>query len=149
MRWSQRSAIGILVGGVSLLAQTNAPPAEPKVSAASEIEEDAKKHASASTSSLKQALTLYRTGRFEEAAQKYQQLLQAQPQSREAYAGLTRVYLKQKMVQQAQIVTGSSSKELTIRRMSCTGFFLPLTRHPRACSRKLTGTETPTSTIFK
>jgi hypothetical protein len=43
MRWSQRSAIGILLGGTSLLAQTNAPPAEPKASAASQIEEGVKR----------------------------------------------------------------------------------------------------------
>jgi len=36
----------MLLGGVSVLAQTNAPPAKPKASTASQIEEDAKKHAS-------------------------------------------------------------------------------------------------------
>jgi hypothetical protein len=46
MRWSQHSVIGILLGGVSLLAQTNPPPAEQKASAASQIEEAAKKRAS-------------------------------------------------------------------------------------------------------
>jgi TonB family protein len=43
MRWSQRSAIGMLLGGASLLAQTNPPPAEPKWSAVSPIEGTAKK----------------------------------------------------------------------------------------------------------
>jgi len=33
MRWSPRSAIGILLGGVSLLAQTDAPPAQTTLSA--------------------------------------------------------------------------------------------------------------------
>jgi len=51
MRWSPRSAIGILLGGVSLLAQTNGPPAEPKSPAASQVEEAAKKHASQQGSS--------------------------------------------------------------------------------------------------
>jgi TonB family protein len=51
MRWSPRSAIGILLGGVSLLAQTDAPPAEPKVPAASQVEEAAKKQASQQGSS--------------------------------------------------------------------------------------------------
>jgi tetratricopeptide (TPR) repeat protein len=45
MRWSQRSAIGMLLGGASLLAQTNPPPAEPKAPAPSQIEEPAKKRA--------------------------------------------------------------------------------------------------------
>jgi len=46
MSWSHRGVIGILIGGVALLAQTNVPPAEPKASAVSQIEEAAKKHAS-------------------------------------------------------------------------------------------------------
>jgi tetratricopeptide (TPR) repeat protein len=48
-----------------------------------------------------EAKALYRQGHFDEAAQKYKQLLQVQPKSAEAYAGLTRVYLKQKKVQLA------------------------------------------------
>jgi hypothetical protein len=46
MRWSQRSAIGMLLNGASLLAQTNVPAAEPKAPAPSQIEEPAKKRAS-------------------------------------------------------------------------------------------------------
>jgi tetratricopeptide (TPR) repeat protein len=48
-----------------------------------------------------EAQALFRQGRFDEAAQKYQQLLQAQPKSAEGHAGLARVYLKQKRIQQA------------------------------------------------
>ena len=57
-----------------------------------------------------EALSLYREGHFDEAAQRYQQLLQAQPISPEAYAGLTRVYLKQKKLAEAHetIVKGLS-----------------------------------------
>jgi tetratricopeptide (TPR) repeat protein len=50
---------------------------------------------------LTDALELYRKGDFEGATQKYQQVLQLNPKSAEAYAGLTRVYLKAKDVQQA------------------------------------------------
>lgn len=49
-----------------------------------------------------EAKALYRQGHLDEAAQKYQQLLQARPKSTDAYAGLTRVYLKQKKVLQAR-----------------------------------------------
>jgi TonB family protein len=49
-----------------------------------------------------EALSLYRVGRFDDGAQRYQQLLQTQPKSAEAYAGLARVYLKQKKVQLAR-----------------------------------------------
>jgi tetratricopeptide (TPR) repeat protein len=48
-----------------------------------------------------EAKALLRSGRFDEAAQRYNQLLQVQPKSAEAYAGLTRVYLKQRKLQQA------------------------------------------------
>ena len=50
---------------------------------------------------LTDALELYRKGDFDGAIQKYQQVLELNPKSTEAYAGLTRVYLKAKDVQQA------------------------------------------------
>lgn len=50
---------------------------------------------------LTDALALYRKGDFPGAIQKYQQVLQLNPNSAEAFAGLTRVYLKAKNVQQA------------------------------------------------
>jgi tetratricopeptide (TPR) repeat protein len=50
---------------------------------------------------LAEALTLYRNGDFDGAIRDYQQILQENPASTEAYAGLTRVYLKNKDVQQA------------------------------------------------
>lgn len=97
MRWSQRSSIGILLGGMSLLAQTNIPSTLVET-----IPQSAqKKSTPASADLFAEAQKLYREGHFEEATQKYLQLLQAQPQSPEAYAGLARVYLKQKRVQQA------------------------------------------------
>ena len=49
-----------------------------------------------------EAEAFYRQGHLDEAAQRYQQVLQVQPKSAEAYAGLTRVFLKQKKVQQAR-----------------------------------------------
>ncbi len=50
---------------------------------------------------LKQADGFYQKGNFDAALQKYQELIQQNPKSPEAYSGLTRVYLKQKNVQQA------------------------------------------------
>jgi thioredoxin-like negative regulator of GroEL len=50
---------------------------------------------------LTAASLLYRQGQFNAAIQKYQQFLTEKPNSPEAYAGLTRVYLKQKNVQLA------------------------------------------------
>jgi predicted aspartyl protease/predicted negative regulator of RcsB-dependent stress response len=50
---------------------------------------------------LTAAALLYRQGQFDAAIQKYQQFLTEKPTSSEAYAGLTRVYLKQKNVQLA------------------------------------------------
>jgi TonB family protein len=58
-----------------------------------------------------EAQSLYREGHFDEAAQRYQQLLQTQPISAEAYAGLTRVYLKQKKLLEAH---ETISKGLTV-----------------------------------
>jgi tetratricopeptide (TPR) repeat protein len=46
---------------------------------------------------LTAAALLYRQGQFDAAIQKYRQFLTEKPNSAEAYAGLTRVYLKQKM----------------------------------------------------
>ena len=45
-----------------------------------------------------EADAFYRKGHFDSAGQKYQQLIQEHPTLPEAYAGLTRVYLKQKNV---------------------------------------------------
>jgi tetratricopeptide (TPR) repeat protein len=52
-------------------------------------------------SPLSEALRLYRKGEFEGAIHQYQQLLQEKPKSPDAYAGLARVYLKRKDIQQA------------------------------------------------
>jgi len=49
-----------------------------------------------------EAEAFYRQGHLDEAAQRYQQVLQVQPKSAGAYAGLTRVFLKQRKVQQAR-----------------------------------------------
>ncbi|HTC93876.1 MAG TPA: aspartyl protease family protein [Terriglobales bacterium] len=47
------------------------------------------------------ALRLYRTGKFEDAAEEYTEALNRDPHSVEAYAGLIRCYLKEGQVQQA------------------------------------------------
>jgi tetratricopeptide (TPR) repeat protein len=56
---------------------------------------------SAAPDALSEADSLYRAGRLEAAIEKYRQVLQGDPKSAGAYAGLTRVFLKQKKVQDA------------------------------------------------
>jgi tetratricopeptide (TPR) repeat protein len=68
--------------------QTSPPPAQ-------------KQSSSAAPELATEALSLYREGRFDEAAQRYQRLLQMPPISADAYIGLTRVYLRQKKVREA------------------------------------------------
>ena len=53
---------------------------------------------SSAVNPLTEALALYRKGNLTGAIEKYQQVLQSDPKSPEAYAGLTRVYLKQRNV---------------------------------------------------
>ena len=50
---------------------------------------------------LTEAARLYHEGQFDASIKKYQQVLTEKPNSSDAYAGLTRVYLKQKNIQQA------------------------------------------------
>jgi tetratricopeptide (TPR) repeat protein/predicted aspartyl protease len=59
---------------------------------------------------LGEALRLYRTGKFEDAASKYEDALQQEPKSAEAYAGLTRCYLKEGKVQEAYQVAIHGTK---------------------------------------
>jgi Tfp pilus assembly protein PilF/predicted aspartyl protease len=46
-------------------------------------------------------LEAYRTGKFDDAVEKYQSVLQQDPKSADAYAGLVRVYLKQEKIDTA------------------------------------------------
>ena len=84
----------VLLFSLCLSAQTNTPSAGEKA-------------APGGSDPVTEARTLYREGHFDQAAQKYQQLLQVQPKLAEAYAGLARVYLKQKRVQQAQEIVSN------------------------------------------
>jgi tetratricopeptide (TPR) repeat protein len=60
------------------------------------------KTASATTPNpLEDARSFYRGGDFNSAIAKYQEILKEQPKSADSYAGLVRVYLKQKNVEQA------------------------------------------------
>jgi len=89
-----RLATGVLLFALSAHAQTNsASTTGQELTRSSGGQDD--------TDLVIEAKALYRQGHFDEAAQKYEQLLQAQPKSAEAYAGLTRVYLKQQKVQLA------------------------------------------------
>jgi len=51
---------------------------------------------------LAEAEKFYRAGDFDHAVQDYERVLQASPNTPEAYAGLTRVYLKKKDIPQAE-----------------------------------------------
>lgn len=55
----------------------------------------------AESPSLAGALRLYRTGKWDAAEQQYRSLIEAQPASVGAYAGLARVYLKEKKIPDA------------------------------------------------
>jgi tetratricopeptide (TPR) repeat protein len=57
--------------------------------------------ASDPTPMLSDALSLYRKGSFDQALAKYNDVLKADPQSGEAYAGIIRCYLKQEKVREA------------------------------------------------
>jgi TonB family protein len=63
------------------------------------------------TSEIIEAATLYHNGRFDEAAKKYQHLLEAHPKLADAYAGLARVCVKQRRLQEAH---DTISKGLTL-----------------------------------
>jgi tetratricopeptide (TPR) repeat protein len=79
----------LLLFSLCLVAQTNAPATNERVPPGR-------------PDPVSDAGILYREGRLDEAAQRYQQLLQVQPRSGEAYAGLAHVYLKQKRIQLAK-----------------------------------------------
>jgi TonB family protein len=69
---------------------------------------------------LGEAKAFYRKGDLDRAMQEYQQLLQGSPGSPEAYAGLTRVYLKQKNVKQASetVTQGLRSADSPVLRVA-------------------------------
>jgi len=58
-------------------------------------------NASPSDNSLTEALTLYRHGKLDDAAAKYQAIIQQDSKSGDAYAGLARTYLKQEKMPEA------------------------------------------------
>ena len=79
-------------------------PSSPTTKAAEAPLPTSSTSATASTipsSPLEAALLLYRKGKFDSALTKYQELLKDNPQSSDAYAGVVRVYLKQKKVDEA------------------------------------------------
>lgn len=60
------------------------------------------------TSSLARPLELYRTGKLEAAEEGYKAILQDDPRSAPAYAGLARVYLKKKRIADASAAAAKS-----------------------------------------
>jgi len=81
--------------------QSTTPQSSPAMAATSKAAQLDQSTQAPSVDALSEAKTLYRKGNFDGAIEKYQQILQQQPNSGDAYAGLTRVYLKKKDVQQA------------------------------------------------
>jgi len=66
---------------------------------------------------LGEALSLYRRGSFDAAIAKYQEFLQQHPQSADAYAGLVRVYLRQKKVELAAQIAEKGFAQTNAPRM--------------------------------
>ena len=82
-------------------AQQASPAAPPPASPPATADATAKPHPVTETSPLLEAQQLYRAGDFDAAIEKYQGVLAKEPKSAAAYAGLARVYLKQKKVSEA------------------------------------------------
>ena len=101
---------GVLLFALSAYAQTGLPPTA----------EQTRRTVSASGNQgdpdlVTEAKELYRHGHFDEANQRYEQLLQAQPKSAEAYAGLTRVHLRLKKVRLAHDTISRGLQSWTLR----------------------------------
>lgn len=81
----------------SASAQSVSPPIPPTPApaAASNLKPDG---ATPISNPIGEAISLYRKGSYTAAIEKYQQILQERPSSPDAYAGLTRIYLKEKNV---------------------------------------------------
>ena len=90
-----------LLCGVSFLLLAAAFPAEDQQANTPTPAQAAVGSPTPTPAPLSDALALFRKGDFAGATQKYRLALQQNPTSAEAYAGLTRVYLKAKEVQQA------------------------------------------------
>src|ERR1700732_2349172 len=90
-RYLLRSCLLGLVGSFFAFAQfvSNEPKTAPLISA------------STASDSITEAGQLFRTGKLDAAGEKYQKIIHDTPNSPDGYAGLTRVYLKQKNLQQA------------------------------------------------
>jgi tetratricopeptide (TPR) repeat protein len=91
-----------LCGSVTLAGRQSSPPSQSSAGAAqTDQPKPSAPDAQAAADPIHEALLLYRKGDFDGAQQKYEQVLEKQPKSSDAYAGLARVYLKKKDVQRA------------------------------------------------
>jgi tetratricopeptide (TPR) repeat protein len=79
----------------------SASPAKAGDAVASPVAVNANAPATAAPNPLEEGLSLYRRGSFDAAIAQYQEFLQRFPKSADAYAGLVRIALKQKKVEQA------------------------------------------------
>jgi predicted aspartyl protease len=88
----------------------SSPPQNPAAGTPAAISVTVKSDAPTS-SPLRDALALYRRGKLTAAIEKYQQVLRTTPASPDAYAGLTRTYLKQGNV---SLASETAAKGLTL-----------------------------------
>lgn len=88
-----RTLLALLLAGFGL-SQNIAPQMEPSATSASANLES-------SANVLNDALKLYRTGHFDDAAAKYQTVIQQDAKSGDAYAGLARCLLKEQKISDA------------------------------------------------
>jgi tetratricopeptide (TPR) repeat protein len=78
-----------------------AQEASPSATRSSTASPAADSPSSPSSSSLTEALDLYRHGKLDDAVAKYQAIIQQDSKAGDAYAGLARTYLKQEKIQEA------------------------------------------------
>jgi len=97
----------------------SSPPAKPAEAPAPASSTSAPASTIPSTT-LEAALLLYRKGKFDGALAKYHEVLKDHPQSADAYAGMVRVYLKQKKVDEAAKAADESMAHLDHPRLRST-----------------------------
>ncbi len=118
-----------MLSAFCLAQSTNQPaaegsaPAPPTVSQVKTADgsgsQPSKDTASLADNPLEEAKILYRQGKFSGALSTYEKYVQERPQSPDGYAGLVRVYLKQKDVEQAAKTADRGMAQSDTPRMRC------------------------------
>lgn len=94
---------------------------------------------------LKKGLEAYRSGRFDVAVENYETALRQDPKSAEAYAGLTRVYLKQQHISKAaeSAIKGVATIESALTRTALGEVYFRQARMSEAEKEFITVVNTP------